>query len=165
MPLPLFIVPTRVILACIFDRVFHLSRGPAAAQDLMAEYRSVCDFLARLDSKMMIETELKLALGFRFRQGHRAWRRCRSVLTKAGYIEIFMGRSKAEEAGESGAAEGASVSLSFVRLLREWDGQLTPASAQQEEADVGEDAEAEAEQEPGPPIMVRVRPMPEPTPA
>ncbi|GMH32860.1 hypothetical protein BSKO_00694 [Bryopsis sp. KO-2023] len=51
----------------------------------------VCEKISSTSDKLVIESDLKLILGFRKTKGHRLWRRLKKKMTDCGLIETFIG--------------------------------------------------------------------------
>ncbi|CAM6048916.1 unnamed protein product [Sphagnum compactum] len=69
----------------------------------------VCERLEVADGKVLVVSDLKLDLGYRFAHGHRHWRRLMKRLQDAGYVEVFS------------AKIAESKIASCIRLLKSFD--------------------------------------------
>ncbi|CAD7696952.1 unnamed protein product [Ostreobium quekettii] len=53
--------------------------------------RSICERISATDNKVLLERDLKMSFGFRFKTGHRVWRRLQRKMRECRLIERFVG--------------------------------------------------------------------------
>eukprot|EP01018_Ginkgo_biloba_P024603 Gb_37450 [translate_table: standard] len=58
-------------------------------KDDLQSMKAICDKLEKADGKVLVVSDLKVALGYRLIMGHRAWRRMSKRLQTAGFVEVL----------------------------------------------------------------------------
>eukprot|EP00252_Welwitschia_mirabilis_P006392 TRINITY_DN17273_c0_g1_i1.p1 TRINITY_DN17273_c0_g1~~TRINITY_DN17273_c0_g1_i1.p1 ORF type:complete len:1948 (+),score=400.33 TRINITY_DN17273_c0_g1_i1:193-6036(+) len=61
-------------------------------KDDLPAMKAICDKLEEADGKVLVVSDLKVSLDYRFTAGHRAWRRLSKRLKDAGVIEVFQAK-------------------------------------------------------------------------